>query len=323
MASIANVPHPGALVSKKKKAFIGLYHLCSQLQSIVTNYCLVFKLVSILGLPAPLGYVAGAGRGATGFTTRSDIGPARDASDVPDDRHAPPKPKIVRKTGDKNGEEEEEEEDLNDSNYDEFNGYGGSLFSKDPYDKDDEEADQIYESIDKRMDEKRKEYRENKLRRELERYRQERPKIQQQFSDLKRDLNAVTEDEWRTIPEVGDARNKKMRNPRAEKFTPVPDSILAHNSAIGSGETVVSIDPRTGLKTPMTAGTSTGLLTPGGFVTPGNLDLRKIGQARNTLMDLKLNQASDSVSGQTVVDPKGYLTDLQSMIPSHGADIRY
>lgn len=38
-------------------------------------------------------------------------------------------------------------------------------------------------------------------------------------------------------------------------------------------------------------------------------------------MDIKLNQVSDSVSGQTVVDPKGYLTDLQSMIPSHGADI--
>jgi pre-mRNA-processing factor 6 len=240
-----------------------------------------------------------------------------------DDRHAPPKPKIVKKPGERKGdEEEEEEEDLNDSNYDEFNGYGGSLFSKDPYDKDDEEADQIYESIDKRMDEKRKEYRENKLRRELERYRQERPKIQQQFSDLKRDLASVTEDEWKTIPEVGDARNKKMRNPRAEKFTPVPDSILSHNSAIGSGETVVAIDPRTGLKTPLT-GTTTGLLTPGGFLTPGNLDLRKIGQARNTLMDIKLNQASDSVSGQTVVDPKGYLTDLQSMIPSHGADIRF
>lgn len=40
-----------------------------------------------------------------------------------------------------------------------FAGYGGSLFSKDPYDKDDEEADAIYEAIDKRMDEKRKEYR--------------------------------------------------------------------------------------------------------------------------------------------------------------------
>jgi len=29
------------------------------------------------------------------------------------------------------------------------------------------------------------------------------------------------------------------------------------------------------------------------------------------------------VSGQTVVDPKGYLTDLQSMIPTHGGDIKY
>ncbi len=28
-----------------------------------------------------------------------------------------------------------------------------------------------------------------------------------------------------------------------------------------------------------------------------------------------------SVTGQTVVDPKGYLTDLQSMIPTHGGDI--
>ena len=33
-------------------------------------------------------------------------------------------------------------------------------------------------------------------------------------------------------------------------------------------------------------------------------------------------QVSDSVSGQTVVDPKGYLSDLQSMLPSHGGDIK-
>lgn len=55
---------PAALLNKNKKNFIGM--------------------------PAPLGYVAGVGRGATGFTTRSDIGPARDANDVSDDRHAPP-----------------------------------------------------------------------------------------------------------------------------------------------------------------------------------------------------------------------------------------
>lgn len=206
---------------------------------------------------------------------------------------------------------------MNDANFDEFNGYGGSLFSKDPYDKDDEEADRVYDAIDRKMDEKRKEYRENRLKRELEKYRQERPKIQQQFSDLKRDLAAVSEEEWQSIPDVGDSRNKKLRNPRAEKFTPVPDSILAHNVGMAN-ETVTSIDPLTGLKTviPGTATTS-GLMSS----APSHLDLKKIGQARNTLMDIKLNQASDSVSGQTVIDPKGYLTDLQSMIPSIGADI--
>ncbi|KAJ6633556.1 Pre-mRNA-processing factor 6 [Pseudolycoriella hygida] len=261
-----------------------------------------------LGVPAPLGYVAGVGRGATGFTTRSDIGPARDANDVSDDRHAPPAAKRKKKE-----EEEEDDEDLNDSNYDEFSGYSGSLFSKDPYDKDDAEADAIYESIDKRMDEKRKEYREKRLKEDLERYRQERPKIQQQFSDLKRNLVNVTAEEWSTIPEVGDSRNRKQRNPRAEKFTPLPDSVLSRSLG---GETQSNIDPRSGLASMVPGVTTPGMLTP-----TGDLDLRKIGQARNTLMNVKLSQVSDSVTGQTVVDPKGYLTDLQSMIPTYGGDI--
>ena len=42
------------------------------------------------------------------------------------------------------------------------------------------------------MDEKRKQYREDRFKREIEKYRQERPKIQQQFSDLKRDLTEVS-----------------------------------------------------------------------------------------------------------------------------------
>ncbi|XP_077989706.1 pre-mRNA-processing factor 6-like [Glandiceps talaboti] len=277
---------PGSLVSKNKKNFIGV--------------------------PAPLGYVPGLGRGATGFTTRSDIGPARDANDISDDRH--PAPKKSKKQ-----EDEDDDEDLNDSNYDEFHGYGGSLFASGPYEKDDEEADAIYEAIDKRMDEKRKERREKRLKEELERYRQERPKIQQQFSDLKRKLSEVSDDEWANIPEVGDARNKKQRNPKQDRLTPVPDSLLA--KATLSGESVTSVDPiqqqyGAGLQTPYPGGMTPGMMTPS-----GDVDLRKIGEARNTLMDIKLNQVSDSVSGQTVVDPKGYLTDLQSMIPQVGGDI--
>ncbi len=63
------------------------------------------------------------------------------------------------------------------------------MFSSGPYDADDREADDIYENIDERMDEKRKERREIKFQEDIEKYRQERPKIQQQFSDLKVLLN--------------------------------------------------------------------------------------------------------------------------------------
>uniref|UniRef100_A0A673FT08 Pre-mRNA-processing factor 6 n=1 Tax=Sinocyclocheilus rhinocerous TaxID=307959 RepID=A0A673FT08_9TELE len=278
------------------------------------------KKKPFLGMSAPLGYVPGLGRGATGFTTRSDIGPARDANDPVDDRHAPPGKRTVGDQMKKN--QEDDDEDLNDTNYDEFNGYAGSLFSSGPYEKDDEEADAIYAALDKRMDERRKERRELREKEEIEKYRMERPKIQQQFSDLKRKLAEVTEDEWLSIPEVGDARNKRQRNPRHEKLTPVPDSFFAKH--LQTGEKNTSVDPLQGQFGGLATSFPGGLNTPyPGGMTPeaGELDMRKIGQARNTLMDMRLSQVSDSVSGQTVVDPKGYLTDLNSMIPTHGGDI--
>lgn len=76
---------------------------------------------AFMGMPAPLGYVPGLGRGATGFTTRSDIGPARETGDISDERHAPPNKR-------KEEDNDDDEMDLNDSNYDEEYGYGGSLF---------------------------------------------------------------------------------------------------------------------------------------------------------------------------------------------------
>ena len=39
------------------------------------------------------------------------------------------------------------------------------------------------------------------------------------------------------------------------------------------------------------------------------------------MLGLKLDKLSDSVSGQTVVDPKGYLTDLSSIKISSEAEI--
>ena len=91
------------------------------------------KQKPFLGQKAPSGYVAGLGRGATGFTTRSDIGPARDLSDPTDDRHAAPGQRTV---GDQLRKQllegklrvdqrrtDSDDEDLNETNFDEFNGY--------------------------------------------------------------------------------------------------------------------------------------------------------------------------------------------------------
>lgn len=274
---------------------------------------------AFLGQRAPPGYVPGLGRGATGFTTRSDIGPAREAGDISDERH--PRPGKRPKT---EGEEEEEEEDLNDANYDEFAGYGGSLFSSGPYEADDIEADEIYEGIDDRMDSRRKERREKKFQEEIERYRQERPKIQQQFSDLKRALANVSDSEWDNIPEVGDARNKKQRNAhiRPDRYTPLPDSVLQRATNQAGSFTQLSGRQQTlgGFMTPYPGAATPGTMTPG-FATSSRLDLNQIGEARNSMLGIKLDQVSDSVSGQTVVDPKGYLTDLNSITPQSTGDI--
>lgn len=46
-----------------------------------------------------------------------------------------------------------------------------------------------------------------------------------------------------------------------------------------------------------------------------------MGEGRQTVLELKMDRMADSVSGQTVVDPKGYLTDLQGMKVASDADI--
>ncbi|KAK6009661.1 PRP1 splicing factor, partial [Ostertagia ostertagi] len=256
-------------------------------------------------MPAPAGYVPGVGRGATGFTTRSDIGPAREATDVPEAGTGPPSKKAKEET------KEDPEEQLNDNNYDEFEGYAGSLFAQDPYDKEDEEADEVYLAF-------LGYFREKKYKEAIEKYRKERPKIQQEFSDLKRQLSEV---------------QFYLSSYVKVLFTPVPDSLIA--MSMSYGETTSTLDSRvqSGMTTPFGSGfqsTFGGMQSSlGGWKTGINsgissghdLDLIKIGQARNKIMDIKLNQVSDSVSGQTVVDPKGYLTDLQSMIPQYGGDI--
>jgi pre-mRNA-processing factor 6 len=55
----------------------------------------------------------------------------------------------------------------------------------------------------------------------------------------------------------------------------------------------------------------------GGDVT----DLRGFSAARRQLLDQGIAKISDSVTGQTVVDPKGYLTDIDSLKVTSEAEI--
>ena len=109
---------------------------------------------------APENYVAGLGRGATGFTTRSDLGPARDGPSEEQIKEALAKraaqlgnaPPTAYGLGKKKGEDDAgvDEEQFRDAENEE------GLFATGNYDRDDDEADRIYQTVDERMDRRRK-----------------------------------------------------------------------------------------------------------------------------------------------------------------------
>ena len=112
-----------------------------------------------LNQQAPSNYVAGLGRGATGFTTRSDLGPAREGPS--NDQIEAILAKRAAQAGLApsvyGGTEKKDEDDdrfQDPEGQDPENEVG--LFAKGAYDRDDDEADRIYQDVDERMDKRRK-----------------------------------------------------------------------------------------------------------------------------------------------------------------------
>ncbi|KAF9485914.1 hypothetical protein BDN70DRAFT_870869 [Pholiota conissans] len=253
--------------------------------------------LAFLSMPAPASYVAGLGRGASGFTTRSDIGPAREG----------PSAEVIAEAQARRGEEAEVDPD---QFQDPDNEYG--LFAGTTYEQDDEEADRIYEAVDDKMDSRRRKQREAAEQAQLAKHRAERPKIQQQFADLKRGLSSVTDAEWESIPEVGNLTRKKRRRTDDNSRTyVVPDSVLVGDRSKVEYES--ALDSRQ--------------QEQGGFDTPadgGLTNFVEIGQARDKILSLKLDQISSTpaTSGlSTSIDPRGYLTSLDSVILKSDAEI--
>ncbi|KAI9883308.1 MAG: cystathionine beta-synthase [Watsoniomyces obsoletus] len=258
-----------------------------------------------LNQAAPENYVAGLGRGATGFTTRSDLGPAREGPSEDQIKEALAKraaqlgaapPTAYGATGKK------DDDDDDDRFQDPENEVG--LFAGGAYDKDDDEADRIYQEVDEKMDRRRKTRREEREQKEREEYERNNPKIQQQFADLKRALSTVSDEDWANLPEVGDLTGKNRRNKQnlRQRFYAVPDSVIAGARDAMQLDTNIADDGANGASADAADGTMT--------------NFADIGAARDKVLQVRLDQAAmgsggDSVAGSaTNIDPKGYLTSL-------------
>eukprot|EP00919_Chromeraceae_sp_WS-2016_P047900 GHVR01113452.1.p1 GENE.GHVR01113452.1~~GHVR01113452.1.p1 ORF type:complete len:540 (+),score=155.76 GHVR01113452.1:98-1717(+) len=259
----------------------------------------------------------GKGRGATGFAG----GVSRDESSDASNRMKEP--------------------NLEDTNYDEFSGYQENLFGDTVYDDDDRAADHIYDLIDDRMDTRRRSRREANLRNEILKARSEKASLQQQFSDVRRALATVSREEWESIPDIGDY-SLKHKQKKQQQLTPAPDSLLACvqaqrsiNTVSGSSTPIGAFNGgsstpllRGGLQTPLglrTPMSFNGLQTPLGLRTPTGAStpcLNDLGEARGTVLSVKLDKVMDSVDGQTVMNPKGYLTDLNSLSLKSESDLQ-
>lgn len=289
-----------------------------------------------LNQAAPENYVAGLGRGATGFTTRSDLGPGREgptedqlkealAKRAKELGQAVPTAYGATEAKDDDGEDERRFQDPD-------NEVG--LFANGFYDKDDDEADRIYQAVDDKMEKRRKARRlvlspihtsllneqiTNNLTREAREqaerteYELKNPKISHQFADAKRALSTVTDDEWANIPEVGDltGRNKRARQERLQRFYAVPDSVLAAARDQGAMDTSIGTEEGGG-------GEGDGTMT----------NFAQIGAARGKSLQVGLERGEKELAGSgssvaagtaTSIDPKGYLTSLDKSSALTGA----
>lgn len=230
----------------------------------------------------PKGYVPGLGRGASGFTTRSDIGNMDLGSKGDDDNEDGGAASAPTVSGSRASEQRAAKLAAQKP---------AAAAQPTPQDEEDNEADQIWQAIDDRMNAKKK--------RKISTVEDDpsataRAKIGAQFRELKQELAHVSEDDWLKIPEVGDhsLRHKQSNKSREDTFTPLTDSLLEARASANS-----------------TAATSKTAID--GDVTTAST-LQGLGAARGTVLGMSLDKMSDSVSGQTVVDPQGYLTSMAS-----------
>lgn len=280
----------------------------------------------------PANYVPGLGRGAAGFTTRSDVGPAAtpaaagsgDAAFAAGGSRASEARAALRASsaaaanafgaapanyvaGAGRGAARLSKGDGGNNNdgagtgvYDAFGGYMEKPSESGQYDEDDDEADKVWAAIDERM---------NSKRRKLKTTDDEEPKasrvleIGAQFRELKEKLADVTEDQWAAIPDVGDYSLKyKQKRRQQDGFTPMTDQLLEQQKKLNQDATSSNVALGANTTTTTTAAID------GGMTTVTNMS--GLSAARGTVLGLSLDKMASQQTN--AVDASGYLTSLSS-----------
>ena len=227
------------------------------------------------GKPPP-GYIPGLGRGAVGFCTRLDVGPARNIDAANNNFQ------IVKEQN-----ENEQKDNKDYTNFNKFYGDDENLFGTTAVDEEDKEADEQYTFFDNYMDERRKAKKEKLEMDKLKKLRGKKPTIRQTFSELRNDLKRLNPVDWENIPEVKDFSTKKQK---IKRYTPNTDIEIMS----GVSNTL------TPLNTNNTAGSS---------------GIDNLSRAKNSILSTLFDKMSSNVSGQTSVNPLGYITEMSSLNP--------
>ena len=274
----------------------------------------------------PKGYIAGVGRGAVGFVTRSDLGSGGANSEMATAAAtgrgvvlgagrgvaAATGIQALKKlaaSGTAPGASAAggaaPNTNFSEANFDKFAGYSERLFGDTPYDDDDREADRVYNEVDERMEQRTAKARAAREAEEAKKSKLTQSRIADGFADLKPQLAGLSTEDWEAIPEIGDRSLRyKKKADHLQNAMPVPDNIIEMGRGGGSGGMMSSLPMGGG-------GGGAGAATPAdasGVST--TTDIVGLQKGRTQMLSMRLDRMGDSVSGQTTVDPKGYLTSL-------------
>lgn len=255
---------------------------------------------SFLDQEPPPGYIAGIGRGATGFVTQADLGSSKQLPIVSI-------PNKVNSTEDLEIFKDAE----NDNNV---------IISTN--DKEDLEADKIYDGIEKYLEKKRGKKRKNDIDKKkdleingvvikTEDAAKSIMSIADQFEDAKNDLASITTEQWKQLPESGDftRRNKRLRNEIQEQQRFYRNSDMIALSLKDSGAIEFELDEANNEIISNSIKQQGNDKEHIGNDTEEKIDLLQLSRMKDKMLEYKIKSGNQKINSE--LDKVNYLDQLK------------